>query len=85
MGLSLQSLDLLFSFFQWKDGVRIGVAQVDPSFLIALPGPHEEVKIGIEVIIEGLKKGLTKEEFAASLSEKYIQLLKSIHQKGVGP
>jgi molybdenum cofactor synthesis domain-containing protein len=62
-----------------KDGVRIGVAYVRPSFIIALPGPHEEVKIGIEVIIEGLKKGLSKEELALSLSKKFTQSLREIH------
>jgi hypothetical protein len=64
-----------------KDGVRIGVAQVNPAFLIALPGPHEEVKIGIEVIMEGLKKGLNKEALAASLSERYIDTLRKIHHE----
>jgi len=64
-----------------KDGVKIGVAYVKPSFIIALPGPHEEVKIGIEVIIEGLKKGLNKEELALSLSKTLTQSLREIHQK----
>lgn len=63
-----------------KDGVKIGVAYVKPSFIIALPGPHEEVKIGIEVIIEGLKRGLNKEELALSLSKKFTQSLRNIHQ-----
>ena len=65
-----------------KDGVKIGVAYVKPSFIIALPGPHEEAKIGIEVIIEGLKKGLGKEELALSLSKKFTQSLRRIHQNG---
>jgi molybdenum cofactor synthesis domain-containing protein len=63
-----------------KDGVKIGVAYVEPSFIIALPGPHEEVKVGIEVIIEGLKRGLNKEELALSLSKKFTQFLRRIHQ-----
>ena len=62
-----------------KDGVKIGGAYVQPSFIIALPGPHEEVKAGMEVIAEGLKKGLSKEELAAALSKKYIELLRNIH------
>ena len=62
-----------------KDGVKIGVAYLKPSFIIALPGPHDEAKIGIEVIIDGLKKGLNKEELALSLAEKYIAVLKQIH------
>jgi molybdenum cofactor synthesis domain-containing protein len=63
-----------------KEGVRIGVAYVKPSFIIALPGPHEEVKIGIEVITEGLKRGLNKEELALSLSKQLTQSLLKIHQ-----
>jgi molybdenum cofactor synthesis domain-containing protein len=64
-----------------KDGVRIGIAYVKPSFIISLPGPHDEVKIGIEVVIGGLKKGLNKEELAQSLFEKYIQVLRNIHHQ----
>jgi hypothetical protein len=66
-----------------KDGVKIGVAYLHPSYLIALPGPHEEVKAGMEVIMGGLKKGLGKEELASALSNKYIGLMKSIHHSGV--
>ncbi len=62
-----------------KDGVRIGVAYVQPTYLIALPGPHEEVKAGMEVIISGLKKGLGKEELASALAKEYIGLLRRVH------
>ena len=62
-----------------KDGVKIGVAYINPTYLVALPGPHEEVKAGIEVIVLGLKKGLGKEELAAALSKEYIELLRRIH------
>jgi len=62
-----------------KDGVKIGVAYVRPSLIIALPGPHEEVKVGMEVIVEGLRNGIGKTELAATLSNVYIRRLKSIH------
>jgi molybdenum cofactor synthesis domain-containing protein len=62
-----------------KDGVKIGVAYLHPSFLIALPGPHEEVKAGVEVIVAGLKRGLGKEELALALSKEYVGLLRRIH------
>jgi molybdopterin biosynthesis enzyme MoaB len=65
-----------------KDGVKIGVAYRKPAFIIALPGPHEEAKMGIEVIIDGLKKGLNKEELALALAEKYIAALRRIHHSG---
>ena len=64
-----------------KDGVKIGVAHLSPSFIVALPGPHEEAKIGIEAIIEGLKRGMTKEALAAYLAEKLIEFRKKIHHK----
>jgi molybdenum cofactor synthesis domain-containing protein len=66
-----------------KDGVKIGVAYLKPSFIIALPGPHDEAKIGIEVIIDGLKKESNKEELALSLAEKYIAVLKQIHHSAL--
>lgn len=62
-----------------KDGVKIGVGYLKPAFIIAIPGPHEEAKIGIEVIIEGARKGLDKEALALSLSKAYIQFLKKTH------
>jgi molybdenum cofactor synthesis domain-containing protein len=64
-----------------KDGVRVGVAYVKPSFIIALPGPHAEVKVGLEVIIDGLKRELSKEELGLALSNKYIELLKRTHRQ----
>jgi hypothetical protein len=62
-----------------KDGVRIGVAYLHPSYVIALPGPHEEVKAGMAVIVEGLKKGLGKEDLASALANEFIGRLKRIH------
>jgi molybdenum cofactor synthesis domain-containing protein len=62
-----------------KDGVKIGVAYAYPSYVIALPGPHEEVKAGMEVIVEGLKKGLGKDNLASALAKEYIGRLKRIH------
>jgi len=63
-----------------KDGVKIGVAYLKPSYIVALPGPHEEVKRGINIIIDGLKRGLDKESLAASLSETYIEILRKINR-----
>jgi molybdenum cofactor synthesis domain-containing protein len=64
-----------------KDGVKIGVAHLSPSFIVALPGPHEEAKIGIEAIIEGLKRGMEKEALAEYLAERLIEFRRKIHQK----
>jgi molybdopterin biosynthesis enzyme MoaB len=62
-----------------KDGVKIAVAYIKPSYLIALPGPHEEVKVGMDIIVEGIKKGLGKEELASALSKAYRRILRNIH------
>ncbi|KZL93621.1 molybdopterin-binding protein [Clostridium magnum] len=52
-----------------KEGVRIGVGQVGQTLIIALPGPNDEVKIGMGVIMESLKQGTSKEELAHKLVE----------------
>jgi hypothetical protein len=62
-----------------KDGVKIGVAYCKPTLIVALPGPHEEVKIGIETVIEELKRGADREALALALSEKLINLLRKVH------
>ena len=64
-----------------KDGVKIGVAYSRPAFLIALPGPHEEVKVGMEVIVEGLRKGAAKEELASALAKEYRVRLRNVHHQ----
>jgi molybdenum cofactor synthesis domain-containing protein len=47
-----------------KEGVRIAVGRVGLSRLIALPGPTREVAIGLERLLEGLKKDLGEKELA---------------------
>jgi molybdenum cofactor synthesis domain-containing protein len=61
-----------------KDGVKIGVAYCKPTLIVALPGPHEEVKIGIETVIEGLKRGADKETLALALSKKMAGFLRNV-------
>jgi molybdenum cofactor synthesis domain-containing protein len=59
-----------------KDGVRIGVGRIGPTLLVALPGPNDEVRMSIEALISGLKKGYDKqklaEEIARTLKGKYF-------------
>jgi len=40
-----------------KDGVRIGVGKVGESIILALPGPNDEVRVGIEAFIEDFSEG----------------------------
>lgn len=58
-----------------KDGVRIAVGKVGLSWLIALPGPTREVKVGLERLLEALAKGWdekqTAEYIASALRGKW--------------
>lgn len=50
-----------------KDGVRIGVGKVGEFLIINLPGPHEEVKECLNVLIPELKNGNYEKEYLANL------------------
>jgi len=60
-----------------KDGVRIAVGSVGPSYLISLPGPNDEVRLAAGVMLECLKNNCSKEQMAqkiaAVLAEKLMQ------------
>lgn len=68
-----------------KEGVRIGVGQVDQTLIIALPGPNDEVKIGLSVILDALKEGTSKEALAHKLAEALREKLRTkfhhMHEK----
>jgi len=63
-----------------KDGVRIGVGRVDDSLIVALPGPYDEVRASMEVLVRALKsppdKHALAEEIAANLREKLREKMK---------
>lgn len=58
-----------------KKGVRIGVGRVGAAIMVALPGPHEEAKLGCDRLIDGLRARLDKdalaEHIAAGLRERW--------------
>jgi molybdenum cofactor synthesis domain-containing protein len=63
-----------------KDGVRIAVGQVEDSLIVALPGPNDEVKISMEVLVQALKscpdKHALAEEIASKLRHKLSEKMK---------
>ncbi len=63
-----------------KDGVRIGVGQVDDALIVALPGPNDEVTMSMEVLVPALKSPVHKhvlaEDIAARLREKLREKMK---------
>jgi molybdenum cofactor synthesis domain-containing protein len=61
-----------------KDGVRIVVGQLDTALIVALPGPNEEVRVALEVLVGGLRAGLGKIELAEALAAR---LREALHKK----
>jgi molybdenum cofactor synthesis domain-containing protein len=52
-----------------KGGVRIGVGQAGTALLLALPGPNEEVALGIDAAIASLSSGGGRDEIARSVAD----------------
>jgi molybdenum cofactor synthesis domain-containing protein len=51
-----------------KDGVRIAVGRVGPTLFVALPGPHEEVRLAAAVLLPALSAGRPDNEIAEALA-----------------
>ena len=59
-----------------KDGVRIAVGRVSDSLIIALPGPNDEVRSSLEILIDGLRHSWSKELLAENLAENLRKILR---------
>jgi molybdenum cofactor synthesis domain-containing protein len=63
-----------------KDGVRICVGQVEDALIVALPGPNDEVRMSMEVLVKGLQSGPDKhvlaEQIASGLRDKLREKMK---------
>ena len=57
-----------------KDGVRIAAGQVSETLIVALPGPNDEVKSSLDVLVEDLRSNSSKhilaEDIATSLRKR---------------
>jgi molybdenum cofactor synthesis domain-containing protein len=66
---------------QHKDSVRIAVGKVSQTLMVALPGPNDEVQIGLDSLVKGLASQLSKvqlaENIAASLKNRLIEKMSS--------
>jgi molybdopterin biosynthesis enzyme MoaB len=60
-----------------KDSVRIGVASVGWSLVVALPGPTREVRVALPVLVAGLRAGLSAEALAESIAAPIRDALKN--------
>jgi len=52
-----------------KDGVRIGVGEYQGCLIVALPGPHDEVRLATPVLVEAYKRNRSKAEMAQALAD----------------
>lgn len=55
-------------FRHYQDGVKIAIGEVGITRIVALPGPHDEVKLISEVLINGVRKGLDKYSFSKMIA-----------------
>lgn len=51
-----------------KEGVRIAVGRVGPTRLVALPGPHDEVRLAADVLTEALARDADDADLAEALA-----------------
>jgi molybdenum cofactor synthesis domain-containing protein len=65
-----------------KDGVRIAVGRAGMTTIVALPGPNDEVKKGLPIILEGLERGWGKDKLSEVLVHAYRERLK---ERGPNP
>jgi len=59
-----------------KDGVRIAVGRVSDCLIVALPGPNDEVRSSLEILIDGLRRSWSKELLAEKLAENLRKKLR---------
>ncbi|MDQ7781386.1 MAG: molybdopterin-binding protein [Desulfomonilaceae bacterium] len=51
-----------------KDGIRIAVGRYNGSLIVALPGPNDEVKASLDVLVEGLETGMDEKTLAETIA-----------------
>jgi molybdenum cofactor synthesis domain-containing protein len=52
-----------------RDGVRIGVGVLEPTLIVCLPGPHDEVQLSWPILRNGLNEGWNKKNLAGALAD----------------
>jgi hypothetical protein len=53
-----------------KDGIKIAVGKVHDTLIVALPGPNDEVKASLQILIDGLRTGQEKHVLAENIAIK---------------
>jgi molybdenum cofactor synthesis domain-containing protein len=52
-----------------KEGVRIAVGKINDSIIIAFPGPNDEVRCGLDVLVRSLSMEFNKSVLAEKIAE----------------
>ncbi|NLN98396.1 MAG: competence/damage-inducible protein A [Eubacteriaceae bacterium] len=67
-----------------KDGVKVAVGQVGPTKFVALPGPNDEVQIGMQILLECIDANCDNQEtankIANAIGEKMLDQWEKHHQ-----
>jgi len=59
-----------------KDGIKIAVGQHNDTLIVALPGPNDEVKASLSILVEGLQGGMDKHFLAEKLAVNLREILR---------
>lgn len=61
---------------QHKDSVRIAVGKISQTLIVALPGPNDEVQLGLEALVKGLAAELRKDTLAENIATSLKERMK---------
>ncbi|NWF92257.1 MAG: competence/damage-inducible protein A [Syntrophaceae bacterium] len=61
---------------QHKDSVRIAIGKISQTLIVALPGPNDEVQIGLDSLVKGLASHLSKDQLAENIAASLKNRLK---------
>jgi molybdenum cofactor synthesis domain-containing protein len=59
-----------------KDSVRIAVGKISETLIVALPGPNDEVQLGLDALIKGLASKSSKDVLAENIASSLRKRLK---------
>ena len=65
-----------------KDGIRIAVGRLNGCLLVALPGPHDEVRLAAPVLLQGVKQRLDTHTLAEKLAVCLRAKFRAAHGHG---
>jgi hypothetical protein len=62
--------------------VRIAVGRIGGTLVVSLPGPNDEVQVGVGALVQGLASGAEKGALAEAIAAKLRERLRA---KRAGP